>query len=115
MLPSMVNALTSHFLKMKMAILCTEKTPGFITSDSPCVLYDPEVHKRPPLQQAPGLKYPTTEVTLSISPKQAMLLTNYNYSGYHDTTDADVDEINRLTRYFSYEHFLVNRNTKEEY
>ena len=115
MLPSMVSTLTNRFQKMQMAILCTEIKPGFISSDSPCFLYDPEAHKRPPLQKVPGLKYPTTEVYLPISPKQTLLLTNYNYVGYHDKTEADVDEINRLIVSHSYEYFVANTNVYDDF
>lgn len=98
-----------------MAIIGTTVEPGFITSDSPCVWFDPEANKRPPFYQTVGLGYKTVEVTLPISPKQAILLSwNEKNKGYMELNyEKNIDELNRITRFHCDEHFIVNKNIKK--
>jgi hypothetical protein len=42
---------------MSVAVLVTDTSPGFITSDDPCIWIDPDVHKRPLMMQATGLQW----------------------------------------------------------
>lgn len=102
--------------KMNLKILYTENSLGFITSDSPCVWFDPEVHTRPLMFQSPGLMYPKIEVTLPISPKQLALISWSSGNTYLKIPDAIVDEINRRTRFHCEENFVVQKNiTKPEW
>ncbi len=50
-MPALVNGLAPMLMKLRMSILCTETTPGFITSDQPSIWFDPEGYKRPPMFQ----------------------------------------------------------------
>ena len=84
--------------------------PGFITSDHPCVWFDPEAHKRPPFYQAPALIYESIEITLPVSPRQLVLLNRRGLSGYRDVPERAVDELNRRTRFQCAEYFVSSSN-----
>ena len=105
--------LLSH---MHMAIIGTTVKHGFITSDSPCVWFDPEAYKRPPLYRAIGLGYKTVEVTLPISPEQAIYISwNKEFNGYKEVnSEQAINELNRLTRCLCDKYFIVNKNIKKD-
>lgn len=110
-LRAFIRAQARIFPVMNMSVLCTEGDPGFITSDTPCVYFDPEAYKRPPMLQAPYLKSPSIEVTLPVSPRQLILLSwHKKFGGYYDIPDWVVDELNRRTRGHCDEYFIVRRN-----
>jgi len=112
----MIISQSTIFSQMHMAIIGTIVEPGFITSDSPCVWFDPEAYKRPPFYQTVGLVYETVEVTLPISPKQCILLSwNEKYKGYIEINHEQIiDELNRRTRFQCNEYFIVNKNIKKD-
>lgn len=111
MLPWIVK-LTPLLYRMNLLILCTNDPTGFITSDDPCVWFDPEACKRPPFYQTPGLMFPNIEVTLPISPRQAVLISHHDYNnGYIDAPESYVDEMNRRTLFHADSFFIVNGNT----
>lgn len=118
MLGVLVNTTVPLLEKMThMRIMCTEKTPGFITGDEPVVWFDPEAYKRPPLYQAPALMYESIEITLPVSPTRMMLLAKKNgdWPQYMnlDEIDADdllLDDLNRRTCRFAREKVVVSRN-----
>ena len=95
---------------MDMAIVDTPNCPGFITSDDPCVWFDPEACKRPPMHQAVGLGYRMIEVTLPVSPRQILLVNRQGRSGYFTMLEDAVDDLNRRTRWVCHESFVVNAN-----
>lgn len=107
--------LTAQLTKMHMTILNTSTEPGFITSDSPCVWFDPNAYKRHPLFRSPGLIYKTIEITMPISPKSLVIFTHYGRHGYVKVNDeSTVDDLNRRTRYFCDEYFVVRKNFKKD-
>ena len=110
MLSAMVTSLTPMLSNLNMVIIDTKGSPGFITSDNPCVWFDPEAYKRPPLYRAPALIYPSLEITLPISPSQTILLSRHDYTGHINANSRIVDEFNRRTRFNANEHFVVNDN-----
>lgn len=112
----MIISQANIFSQMHIAIIGAKITPGFITSDSPCVWFDPEAYKRPPFYRAVGLGYKTVEVTLPVSPEQIILISwNEQYDGYMELNyDQIVDELNRRTRFHSEEYFIVNKNIKKD-
>ncbi len=112
----MIISQTKIFSQMHMAIIGTTVEPGFITSDSPCVWFDPEAYKRPPFYRAVGLGYETVEITLPVSPKQAILLSwNEKYEGYMELNyEKIIEELNRQTRFQCDEYFVVNKNVKKD-
>jgi|BioPla2DNA2_1021312.scaffolds.fasta_scaffold61932_2 hypothetical protein len=114
MLPR-INAEFNCYSKMFMSILCTDDEIGFITSDNPCVWFDPEAYKRPPMYRAAGLGYKTIEVTMPISPSQAIFISYTPLPFYVPVKISNVDSINRKTRFSAYRYFIVNRNYKNDY
>lgn len=112
-----INSLTPILAIMEMVILETNTNPGFITTDDPCVWFDPEAYKRPPSFQAPGLMYPSTEIRLPLSPNQLLVFKREfnSLNGYVKIVDNNiVDEINWLTRLHSHESIIVNANIKKD-
>ena len=65
-----------RLVQMRRRVLTTDDHVGFITSDQPCVWFDPEAYRRPWHLRSPGLAVPTIEVTLPVSPAQMLLLTH---------------------------------------
>lgn len=57
-----INAEFNHYIKMHLSILNTDDEVGFITSDDPCVWFDPEAYKRLPFYRSVGLGYRSVEV-----------------------------------------------------
>jgi len=110
MLRPSVDAQLPILLKMDLALLVATGSHRFITSDSPCVWLDPEAYKRPPMYRAPGLAYPTIEVSLPVSPRQLILLNWRGADGYFPAEDSMVDECNRVTRFHCVESFVNFEN-----
>ncbi len=117
-LASHVSATVTLLQKLtNMTILCTEKTPGFITGDEPVVWLDPEAHKRPPAFRSPALMYESIEITMPISPTRMMFLgrQNKDWPEYLNLDALDVgdrllDELNRRTCRCAREKVVVSRN-----
>ena len=96
--------------KLDFAVLQTDDDVGFIASDHPCVWYDAESYKRPPMHRAPALMYPTIEITFPISPSQCILLNRMRLAGYCKVGSLELDTINRRTRFMAGKHFVVRKN-----
>lgn len=111
-LPGMISSQLRIFLRMKLGILFHDFKPGFITSDTPCVWFDPEAYKYPVLLRSPGLAMASIEVTLPISPWQMVIISHQdNLEGYIPLYRSSVvDEINRRTRFQCDEYFVVSNN-----
>lgn len=109
LLPQIVTA-TPLLARLDIVVLNCETEPGFITSDDPCVWFDPEAYKRPPLFEAPGLKYETIEISLPVSPRQMIVLNRRRHSGYRDVPEREVNDFNRRTRFHCAEYFVSNSN-----
>jgi len=76
--PWVVASLRCHvpvLANMRLAVLHTDDDLGFITSDNPCVLFDPDLATYPMLYRAPQLGSPGAEVTLPLSPRACALFT----------------------------------------
>lgn len=116
MLDVMISKESAGLYILSMVIFEAEKGSMFITSDSPCVWFDPEAHKRHPFYQAPALVWPSLEVTLPISPKHALFFSyNKKFNGYRGIRDNVVQEINRRTRFHAYEYYVTNQNISSDY
>jgi hypothetical protein len=112
LLPAHVEALLAKLLAMKLAVLCAEDDPGFITSDDPCQIRDPQASSRPFPFNAPDLVYDTAELTMPISPTRLLVVSWRDaLSGYIDVTSDLVTEGNRMTRWHCEEEFIVRRQT----
>src|SRR5690606_22800790 len=104
-----INAEFSWYTQMYMSILCTDDEIGFITSDNPCVWFDPEAYKRPPIYRSVGLGYKRVEVTMPISPKQAIIISHTPLQLYVSVQMKNLDSINRKTRFSADDYFIVNK------
>ncbi|PKR83893.1 DUF4238 domain-containing protein [Heyndrickxia camelliae] len=110
-----INAEFNHYKKMQLSILNTDDEVGFITSDDPCVWFDPEAYKRPPFYRSVGLGYRSVEVTLPISPNQAILISHTPLPMYLNVDMGIVDSINRKTRFHADKYYVVNKNYKNDF
>lgn len=109
-----IQAETPLLLQMDHAILFTDSSPGFITSDAPCVWFDPDAYSRPYPYNAPGICYPKIEITLPISPSQIFFLNRAGISGYIQITEAILDELNQRTCCYANEFFVVSHNQTKQ-
>ena len=111
MLIPLVPSQSRWFLAMSLVVLRAVDDIGFITSDSPCVWFDPKAFKRPFPFNQPGLGYKTVEVTLPVSPDSALLFSWSDVRGYADVKEPmGLDEINWRTRFHCHEQFVVRRH-----
>lgn len=93
-------------------VLEVSTVPGFITSDAPCVWFDPARRKLPPGSGAGGLMSPTIEITLPLSPKQMLMFTNrpWMQGQYLSVPGEDlVNSLNKRTRLHAHEYFVSSR------
>jgi hypothetical protein len=107
--------LTPLFFKLDLAIIETATSPGFITSDDPCVWFDPQLTNYPRLA-GPALVSPTIEIHLPISPSQCIFLNRRGDKGYINLSKFDpitestiITEANWRTRTKSNQYFIVNK------
>lgn len=110
-----IKALTPLLSKLDFAVFETTDDVGFITSDNPCVWFDSEAYKRPPLYRAPALMYSSIEIVMPISPMHCVLLNRQNINGYINAGSTEVAEINRRIRFGAEEYFVVRKNWKSDY
>jgi hypothetical protein len=84
---------------------------SFITSDDPCVWFDPASYQNPRPFGAGGLISPTLEITLPLSPKQMLFFGSKLIvsSLYFPVENEIVDNLNKRTRLFSDEFFVSNK------
>lgn len=99
---------------MDLAVFVTNDEIGFITSDNPCIWYDPEAYKRPPMYRTPGLAYKTIEITMPLSPSHCLYLNRQGMTGYIDATSQELDELNSLIRWSAKDSFVVRHNVKKD-
>jgi Protein of unknown function (DUF4238) len=92
--------------QMQMTILMTDDEMGFITSDNPCVWFNPSLHKMPPAYRSPGLGQLAIEVTLPLTPQHALFISHQRTPEYVEVDQALLDESNRLTRFACNEEFV---------
>ncbi len=113
MLPSLVSIETPLISKLDMAVFCYEDAIGFITSDNPCIWYDPQSCKRPPFYRGPALCYDTIEITMPISPSQCVFLNRQGFNGYIDANSQLLDALNSRIRYYANESIIVRKDYKK--
>ena len=112
MLPAIISVETPLLGKLDLAVFTAVDDIGFITSDNPCVWFDPKAYQRPPFYRAPALIYKSIEITLPISPEQCIYLNRQGINGYIPATQSVVDELNRRTRFCAGEYFVVRKKEK---
>lgn len=110
MLRPQIGAETALLMRLDLVVLTSSRL-SFITSDNPCVWFDAEGYKRPPMFQGPALMYESIEISLPVSPRQLILLNRRGQSGYVDVPEGVVDEYNRRTRFLCSEYFVGDSET----
>lgn len=100
--------------RMNWGILYTVNKVGFITSDAPCVLFNPEWQKCPSMMRTPGLCLPSIEITFPVTP-QLMICLSWNnvftHNQYIQINTKILNDLNRRTRFFCHNYFIVNQET----
>lgn len=97
---------TPILYQMEMSIFVANDELGFITSDSPCVWFNPKAHTFPPFYRSPGLAQPDIEVTLPLTPTHMLFISHRKHPLYLDVGQQVVDEANRLTRAHADDEFV---------
>jgi hypothetical protein len=92
---------TPLYLQMEMAVLEIQDDRTFITSDSPCVWFNPKAHTFPPFYRSPGLAQTDIEVTLPLTPKHMVLFSHIHQTHYIGVGGSLVDGLNGRTRAFT--------------
>jgi hypothetical protein len=110
MLFPQIKAAAPLLQKLDLVILEADDEIGFITSDRPCIWFDPEAPKRPPMHRAPALMYPTIEITLPVSPTRCLLFNRRGVNGYSRCSSPQVDVINRRVCAYANQFIVVQRN-----
>jgi hypothetical protein len=103
---SSLEIITPMLFAMEMSILVTDDELGFITSDSPSVWFNPKAYTFPPMLRSPGLAQRDIEVSLPLTPKHMLFISNRKCHPYIDVGQRAVDEANRLVRGYSTEEFV---------
>jgi hypothetical protein len=101
----LVEAQLEILSRMSLWIFETSDPLGFITSDAPCVWFDPSSRSH-----SPGLGSPTVEVSLPASPQQMLMLSWRPPGGYVMVPNDVLNTLNRRTRWRAREHFVVCQN-----
>jgi hypothetical protein len=109
-----IRATIPFLLRMRSVIIETSTIPGFITSDAPCIYFDPGLAKHPTSFGAGGLISPTIEISLPLSPRQFIF---FGHRLIHDgiyvpleLNDPLLDQINKRTRIFADQSIIINQN-----
>jgi hypothetical protein len=92
--------------QMEMSIFVAKDEVGFITSDAPCVWFNPKAHTYPPFYRSPGLAQPDIEVTLPLTPQHLLFISHRKYPLYLDVGQNIVDESNRTVCAYCADEFV---------
>jgi hypothetical protein len=103
---TMLDIQTPMYFTMEMSIFVAQDELGFITSDSPCVWFNPKAHTFPPFYRSPGLGQPDIEVTLPLTPNHLLFISHTKHPFYMDVSQKIVDEANRLGRAHCADEFV---------
>jgi hypothetical protein len=106
MIQATLETVPQMLFRMSLAILETDDDLGFITSDTPCMLFDPDAYKRPPGVRSPNLGNTKIEISLPLTPQHALILSHSRLRGYMRAAAQSVDELNRRVRFGCSEHFI---------
>ena len=93
--------------QMNMAFLCTPdvKKHPFITSDEPCVLFNPDLQWQ--RFYGPAFGQQNVQLTLPLSPEITVMFSWANYRGYGTLTASQVENlVNRMTRGYCEKEFV---------
>ena len=109
-IPFLANILS----QMSLAFLCS-KNPAkhwFITSDDPCVLFNPDLQWQ--RFYGPGFGQQNVQLTLTLSPEITVMFTWANFRGYSYMSGRDVEGMmNRMTRAHADKEFISPNSKKK--
>jgi Protein of unknown function (DUF4238) len=95
---STIEAAAPMLFNMASSILITNDATGFITSDNPAVMFNPNAYKLPPSYRSPGLATIDIEITLPLTAKHLIVYTHRRHLPFYQLVDLKaVDELNRRT------------------
>jgi hypothetical protein len=103
-----INAQTSILMEMNLSILYSISKARFLTSDNPSVFFDPESKHRPLMYRGVGLGYETIEITLPITPQQALLLSWRDNPQIIELSRKRVEILNQRTWAYASEFVVSN-------
>ena len=116
-----VGLATPFLAKMNFKILETKISPGFITSDNPCFLYDPDVFVNQDIKSWHHLlSSPTVMILLPVSPNFIIQLEWHGIDSYITLESYPESETEMLNIFNNFtatncdEFIVVNQNTFEE-
>jgi hypothetical protein len=95
---TMLEVQAPMYFAMEMSVFVANDELGFITSDSPCVWFNPTLHTLPPFYRHPGLGQLDIEVTLPLTPQHLLFISHRKHPFYMAVGQNVVDEANRLSR-----------------
>jgi hypothetical protein len=107
-----LDSMPPWLFSMTLTILETPDEIGFITSDTPCMLMNPDTHKWPPMFRGVGLAHPKTEVIMPLSPRFCLAFSHYSWlAPLIPISDEKLHSMNQATRIHSRE-FVIGRSGK---
>ncbi|MFA6560803.1 MAG: DUF4238 domain-containing protein [Verrucomicrobiia bacterium] len=96
----------NYIYRMEHAFFIPDDNSFFITSDQPCVLFNPKMKDWPPLYRSVGFGQKHVEVTLPITPKLLFCATWQKMSGYTKCPAENIDLLNQTTRWHCARYFV---------
>lgn len=103
----MLPNITEILLRMNLAFFCANKPDAFITSDSPCYLFNFKLQWQ--RFHGVGLAQKYTEVHMPLSPKISVCFSWVNnLRGYIEADTDLVHESNRMVFGYSYQYFIAS-------
>ena len=103
----MIPHITKILLKMNLAFLCNDKSVSFITSDSPCFLFNSRLQWQ--RFYGPGLMQKHVEIRMPLSPEISICFSWINnLRGYLQVDKDLVHEFNRMVFGHSHKSFIAN-------
>ncbi len=106
-LAQMAPEITKILIKMNLAFLCTNKKGSFITSDTPCHLFNPRLQWQ--RFYGPGFGQKHVEVIMPLSPEILVCFSWVNnLRGYLEINTDQVHDLNRSVFGHSHQYFIAN-------
>ena len=116
-----IDFIADALFRMNMVIFMAAQQERFITSDHPCVWFNPEAYKFPPMLRSPGLAQDRIEITLPLSPTHLVVFSWKRWNEKMSSSQEKIDrlgdcvpivdpivtEMNRRTRGYSDEFFVT--------
>ncbi len=101
-----IMEVTPLLFQMRISIAGTDDPAGFITSDVPCIWFNPKLHMLPPFYRHAGLAQPDIEVRLPLTPQHMLVISHQELEPYISVSSKVVQELNRTTRFSCREEFI---------